>query len=570
MRGVAFLEPVKYRAGPPRPNDIRYGLLPGDQLLRINGTSIDAFDGLNCTKRMIAPASLVRVAIYYYLFVLLQRCGPTVELTVKSTPELAELCERNETSRYDSDDSLLLPVSANYQSNTDIADEQRYWLIHKNGFTFARLLETLSDGRMRIRVMDKLEMIVDVTDVDKANPAILDRCKDIVSLRYINETSVLHVLRQRYGSNLFYTCSGPRNMICLAAEDNPATSLSLFRGCRRQQMPPHIYSSAQQAYRALQMSGRSQCVVLTGTSGSGKTTQLRNLCRYFCDVAGWTKHLSYDVISSALFVMESFGNCVSKHSSNSTRFVSLFSLSFDTVASLRCASVQTFLLEKTRICRHLKDGMTFHVVRYLLQGTDPDTHATFLLNELDKQAFGFAEDEDSCADSQKGWSKLSHSFATLGFSDNEKATIISLLAAILHLICAGATQGDAQRSQFVCMQHAQHAATLLGVEVEQIASAVFRRNLSHGGPTNPVSRFSLSTRNQTGQEALSRFIACLYNELFGAVVRLLNRRMGGDSSKSASSITIIDYPGSTFGSSNSVTHPALLLAHFWHEFSVQP
>lgn len=41
LHAVAFVEPVKFRDGPPRPNDIRYGLLPGDQLLRINGTSID-------------------------------------------------------------------------------------------------------------------------------------------------------------------------------------------------------------------------------------------------------------------------------------------------------------------------------------------------------------------------------------------------------------------------------------------------------------------------------------------------------------------------------------------------
>ncbi|VDM21144.1 unnamed protein product [Wuchereria bancrofti] len=41
LHAVAFVEPVTFRDGPPRPNDIRYGLLPGDQLLRINGTSID-------------------------------------------------------------------------------------------------------------------------------------------------------------------------------------------------------------------------------------------------------------------------------------------------------------------------------------------------------------------------------------------------------------------------------------------------------------------------------------------------------------------------------------------------
>lgn len=66
------------------------------------------------------------------------------------------------------------------------------------------------------------------------------------------------------------------------------------------------------------------------------------------------------------------------------------------------------------------------------------------------------------------------------------------------------------------------------------------------------SRFSLSTRNQTGQEALNRFTACLYNELFDAVVRLLNRRLGEGGSTSSSTITIVDYPGSEFGSFSPV------------------
>ncbi|VDK63119.1 unnamed protein product [Onchocerca ochengi] len=530
LHAVAFVEPVKFRDGPPRPNDIRYGLLPGDQLLRINGTSIDVLSRND-------------------LSTLMERCGPTVELTVRAAPELAELCERNELDRSVIGDSLMLPATPKYQANADTPEEERCWLIHKNGFTLARLLETLPDGRMRIKVMD-LEMDVDVTDVDKANPSSLDRVKDLISLRYINETSVLHVLRQRYGSNLFYTYLGPRNMICLATESpKTATTVSLFKGCRRQQIPPHIYSSAQQAYRqdlpALQMSGRNQCIVLSGTSGSGKTMQLRNICRYFCEVAGWTKALSYDTISSALFVLESFGNCKTKSSENSTRFLIMFSLSFDTVASLRSASIQTFLLEKTRVGRCITDGRVFHVIRYFLEGADSEILAAF------KQ-----KSDGSFVDSRKNWLKLLDSFTELGFTEKEKAAIISVLSAILHLMCAEATQSDAPRSQFIHMQHAQQAASLLGLEMEQLTSAVFRKNLSQTTSNNPVSRFSLSTRNQTGQEALNRFIACLYNELFDGIVRLLNRRLGEGGSASSSTVTIVDYPGSEFGSfSPDSVHP---------------
>lgn len=67
------------------------------------------------------------------------------------------------------------------------------------------------------------------------------------------------------------------------------------------------------------------------------------------------------------------------------------------------------------------------------------------------------------------------------------------------------------------------------------------------------SRLSISTRNLTGQEALERFVSCLYNELFGVVVGLINRFLDRNSTPSLASITIVDYPGSNFTFHNEVS-----------------
>lgn len=81
-----------------------------------------------------------------------------------------------------------------------MAEEERYWLVHKGGYTVARLLESLPDGRFRVAVAGR-EMIVDSTDADKANPTSLDRVEDLAVLRYLNETSTVHLLRQRSSSS---------------------------------------------------------------------------------------------------------------------------------------------------------------------------------------------------------------------------------------------------------------------------------------------------------------------------------------------------------------------------------
>lgn len=64
---------------------------------------------------------------------------------------------------------------------------------------------------------------IDDEDLEKANPSSLDRVEDLVELVHINESSVLHVLRQRYGSSLIHTFVG-RHLIVI----NPIRPLSLY------------------------------------------------------------------------------------------------------------------------------------------------------------------------------------------------------------------------------------------------------------------------------------------------------------------------------------------------------
>lgn len=60
----------------------------------------------------------------------------------------------------------------------------------------------------------------------------------------------------------------------------------MFKGCRREDMAPHIYAVAQTAYRAMLMSRQDQSIVLLGSSGSGKTTSCQHLVQYLATIAG--------------------------------------------------------------------------------------------------------------------------------------------------------------------------------------------------------------------------------------------------------------------------------------------
>ena len=84
---------------------------------------------------------------------------------------------------------------------------ENVWLGHRDGFTAGRQLQqengvtTLGEGRVRVRLDHSEEVLeVDEDDVEKANPPLFDRVEDLALLRYLNESSVLHTIRQRYGN----------------------------------------------------------------------------------------------------------------------------------------------------------------------------------------------------------------------------------------------------------------------------------------------------------------------------------------------------------------------------------
>ena len=62
--------------------------------------------------------------------------------------------------------------------------------------------------------------------------------------------------------------------------------IQLFRGCKAEDMPPHIYAAAQSAYRAMLSSRCDQSLVFAGRSASGKTHNFRNALHYLCIAAG--------------------------------------------------------------------------------------------------------------------------------------------------------------------------------------------------------------------------------------------------------------------------------------------
>ncbi|XP_013358889.1 PREDICTED: unconventional myosin-XVIIIa isoform X10 [Chinchilla lanigera] len=452
-------------------------------------------------------------------------------------------------------------------------ETEKVWLVHKDGFSLASQLKSeelsLPEGKVRVKLdHDGAILDVDEDDVEKANAPSCDRLEDLASLVYLNEPSVLHTLRQRYGASLLHTYAGP-SLLVLSPRGAPSVYsekvMHMFKGCRREDMAPHIYAVAQTAYRAMLMSRQDQSIVLLGSSGSGKTTSCQHLVQYLATIAGTSgnKVFSAEKWQALYTLLEAFGNSPTIMNGSATRFSQILSLDFDQAGQVASASIQTMLLEKLRVARRPASEATFNIFYYLLACGDGTLRTELHLNHLaENNVFGIvplAKPEEKQKAAQQ-FSKLQTAMKVLGISSDEQKACWLILAAIYHLGAAGATKealeeeaeaAEAGRKQFARHEWAQKAAYLLGCSLEELSSAIFKHQ--HKGGTLQRSTSFLqgpeesSLGDGTGSklsalEYLEGMASGLYSELFTLLISLVNRALKS-SQHSLCSMMIVDTPG---------------------------
>ncbi|XP_064533517.1 unconventional myosin-XVIIIa isoform X6 [Pseudopipra pipra] len=528
--------------------DLALGLVPGDRLVEINGLNVE-----NKSRDEIVE--------------MIRQSGETVQLKVQPILELSELSrcwlrggQGTRRAAWDAkSEEQIAAEEAWYET-------EKVWLVHRDGFSLGSQLRPeagspLPEGKVKVKLdHDGAILEVEEDDVEKANPPSCDRVEDLASLLYLNESSVLHTLRQRYGGNLLHTYAGPTMVII-----NPLSSPSMysekvmhmFKGCRREDTSPHIYAVAQAAYRSMLMSRQDQAIVLLGASGSGKTTNCQHLVQYLATIAGSTgKVFSVEKWQALYTILEAFGNSSTSMNGNATRFSQIISLDFDQAGQVASASVQTLLLEKLRVARRPAKEATFNVFYYLLACSDSTLRTELHFNHLaENNVFGIvppSKPEEKQKATQQ-FSKLLAAMKVMGISGDEQKAFWLILGAIYHLGAAGATKDadEAGRKQFARHEWAQKAAYLLGCSLEELSSAIFKHqpkatlqrstSFRQGPDESPLGDGGTGPK-LTALECLEGMASGLYSELFTLLISLLNRALKS-SQHSVCSVTVVDTPG---------------------------
>ncbi|NP_001107184.1 myosin-3 [Canis lupus familiaris] len=308
-------------------------------------------------------------------------------------------------------------------------------------------IKSSQDGKVTVETEDNRTLVVKPEDVYAMNPPKFDRIEDMAMLTHLNEPAVLYNLKDRYTSWMIYTYSG---LFCVTV--NPYKWLPVYnpevvegyRGKKRQEAPPHIFSISDNAYQFMLTDRENQSILITGESGAGKTVNTKRVIQYFATIAATgdlakkkdskMKGTLEDQIISANPLLEAFGNAKTVRNDNSSRFGKFIRIHFGTTGKLASADIETYLLEKSRVTFQLKAERSYHIFYQILSNKKPELIELLLIttNPYDYPFISQGEILVASIDDAEELLATDSAIDILGFTPEEKSGLYKLTGAVMH------------------------------------------------------------------------------------------------------------------------------------------
>uniref|UniRef100_A0A8C1VWD3 Myosin-7-like n=1 Tax=Cyprinus carpio TaxID=7962 RepID=A0A8C1VWD3_CYPCA len=283
-------------------------------------------------------------------------------------------------------------------------------------------------------------------DVHPQNPPKFDKIEDMAMFTFLHEPAVLFNLKERYAAWMIYTYSG---LFCVTV--NPYKALPVYnqevvvayRGKKRTEAPPHIFSISDNAYQYMLSDRENQSVLITGESGAGKTVNTKRVIQYFASIAAAPtkkdasmekKGTLEDQIIQCNPALEAFGNAKTIRNDNSSRFGKFIRIHFGISGKLASADIETYLLEKSRVTFQLKAERDYHIFYQILSQRKPELLEMLLItnNPYDYAFISQGETQVASIDDRDELMATDEAFDVLGFTAEEKAGIYKLTGAVMH------------------------------------------------------------------------------------------------------------------------------------------
>ncbi|XP_074778059.1 myosin heavy chain, skeletal muscle, adult-like [Athene noctua] len=309
-------------------------------------------------------------------------------------------------------------------------------------------IHSKESGKVTVKTEGGETLTVKDDQIFPMNPPKYDKIEDMAMMTHLHEPAVLYNLKERYAAWMIYTYSG---LFCVTVNPykwlpvyNPEVVLA-YRGKKRQEVPPHIFSISDNAYQFMLTDRENQSILITGESGAGKTVNTKRVIQYFATIAasgekkkeeqsGKMQGTLEDQIISANPLLEAFGNAKTVRNDNSSRFGKFIRIHFGATGKLASADIETYLLEKSRVTFQLKAERSYHIFYQIMSNKKPELIDMLLIttNPYDYQFVSQGEVTVPSIDDQEELMATDSAIDILGFTADEKTAIYKLTGAVMH------------------------------------------------------------------------------------------------------------------------------------------
>ncbi|XP_059683998.1 myosin-1B-like isoform X6 [Gavia stellata] len=324
------------------------------------------------------------------------------------------------------------------------------FVVHAKESYVKSTIQSKEAGKVTVKTEAGETLTVKDDQIFSMNPPKYDKIEDMAMMTHLHEPAVLYNLKERYAAWMIYTYSG---LFCVTVNPykwlpvyNPEVVLA-YRGKKRQEAPPHIFSISDNAYQFMLTDRENQSILITGESGAGKTVNTKRVIQYFATIAasgdkkkeeqqpaGKMQGTLEDQIISANPLLEAFGNAKTVRNDNSSRFGKFIRIHFGATGKLASADIETYLLEKSRVTFQLKAERSYHIFYQIMSNKKPELIEMLLIttNPYDYQYVSQGEITVPSINDQEELMATDSAIDILGFTPDEKTAIYKLTGAVMH------------------------------------------------------------------------------------------------------------------------------------------
>uniref|UniRef100_A0A667XXW6 Myosin X, like 1 n=1 Tax=Myripristis murdjan TaxID=586833 RepID=A0A667XXW6_9TELE len=373
----------------------------------------------------------------------------------------------------------------------------------------------------------------------------IDGVEDMSTLAELHEAAIMHNLYQRYQKDCIYT-----NIGSILAAVNPYKQISglydperveLYSKHHIGELPPHIFAVANECYRCIWKRHDSQCVLISGESGAGKTESTKLLLQFLSVMsqhsAGTPPSEKSTRVEQAIVqsspIMEAFGNAKTVYNNNSSRFGKFIQLHFSESGNIQGGCVIDCILVSNRVVRQNPGERNYHIFYALLAGAKKEQKELYYLEDSPESFHYLSQSgclKDKSLNDKELFNSVMEALKVLEFTEEEIRDMFKLLSGVLQLgNIEFMTAGGAQITT-------KQGHELLGLDCFQLSEVLIQRSIILRGEEicSPLTiEQAVDSRDSVAM--------ALYSQCFSWIILKINQKIKGK--ENFKSIGILDIFG---------------------------